>query len=120
MAITDPTSFPLSSGAITFTRVNQDGYSSEWLSRQTLYQMRMKIRHSVVPAKGSEPAKDRHNVEVVKTVYATSTVAQYTEKVYLVFESIQSNSSVEFPNALANWLIASTNAQLTKLVNWES
>lgn len=121
MAFADPQSFPLSSGARSLTRINQDGYSSEWRSSvNTTDQIRMRIRHSTVPAKGTEPAKDRHNVEIVRTVYATATAAAYTEKCYVVIEQAQSNASVEYGNALSSWLTATTNAALTKLMGWES
>lgn len=120
MSVADPSSFPLSSGAVNLVRITQDGYTSTWQYRTSTYLMRMQIRHSVVPAKGGEPAKDRHNVEVVKTTFATASVPQYSEKSYFVTENVVSGSSVELPNALCSWLTATSNAQLTKLLNWET
>jgi len=80
----------------------------------------MRLRHSEIPAKGSQPAKERHNVEIIKTTFATSTVPEYTEKVYVVAEQLASNSSVELLDALADWLIATSNANTVKLLNWET
>jgi hypothetical protein len=116
---TDPSAFPLSSGSINLTRINQDGYSSEWRFQTSLLKYTFKVRHTKVAAKGTEPAKDRHNVEITRTTFAAGAVGEYSEKTYLVTEMLTSSTSVELPNALANWLIASTNAQLTKLINWE-
>lgn len=119
LMITDPSSFPLSSGAISLTRINQDGYTSEWRYQTSLVRYTFRVRHSKVPAKKAEPAKDRHNVEIVRTTFAAGTVAEYNEKTYFVVEMLTSSTSVELPNALCTWLTATTNAQLTKLINWE-
>lgn len=103
----------------TLTKINQDGYASEYLLRDTLDSYRLKIRHSLAKRAGGATV-DRHNVEVVHTVYATLTVAELVRKTYLVFEQDTADVMINEVNALANWLIASTNASITSLANWES
>lgn len=121
MSLADPSSMPLSSGSVNFTRINgSDPYASEWRATSALCRYILKVRHTKVAARGTEPAKDRHNVELTRVTFATSTVPEYSEKAYFVSENIQSSTSVELPNALAIWLTASTNAQLIKLTNWEN
>jgi hypothetical protein len=67
---------------------------------------------------------DRHNVEITHTVFpvAPSTLA-IVRKFYIVLENQQGDTladPVKMAAGLCAWLTASTNANLTKLVNFES
>lgn len=108
----------VNSVAKTLTKINQDSYASEYLLRDTLDSFRLKIRHS--QAKRGSVTVDRHNVELTHTVYATATVPEIVRKVYLVFEQDTSDTMTNEVKALADWLIASTNAAIISLANWES
>jgi hypothetical protein len=57
---------------------------------------------------------------VVQTVYAVGEVAEFTRKVYIVVEQLPSDNDVKLADALADWLIATADANLTSLNNWES
>lgn len=118
MSFADPSVIPYSGGSVNADRIKEQDNASVYRVSNSTSRTVLQIRHTVVSAKGSEPAKDRHNVELVRTTFASGAVAEYSEKVYFVMENIQSSTSVEMGNALANWLIASTNANLTKLVGW--
>lgn len=101
------------------TRVNQDAYSSEYLLIQTLSQHRIKVRHSEAKAKDGT-IYHRHNVEVVETVFATATEAEFVRKVYFVFENLpgdQANVDLNI-HGLATWLTTGTN--MAQLLGWES
>jgi len=114
---------PHADGNITCTKINQDGYASEYLCKRTLDEVRVRIRHTktkAVTGASPAPAKDRHNVEVVQTVYAAGETPEYQRKVYVVIEQLPSDVDVKFPDALADWLIASTDASLNSLMAWES
>lgn len=110
----------VNSVAKTLTKINQDGYASEYLLRDTLDSFRAKIRHTRVTKKGAVTGYDRHNVEVVHTVYATTLVPEIVRKVYLVFEQDTADAMTFEVKALADWLIASSNASIVSLANWES
>lgn len=111
---------PHSGGNVTMNRINQDGYSSEYLYRGALSQYVCKVRHSRTKATTLRLAYDRHNVEIVETVFATATDDEYTRKVYFVFEHLPVDDDVENVDALADWAIATTNSNLDALVGWES
>jgi hypothetical protein len=107
-------------GSKTLTRINQDGYSSEYYLRETLLDYRLSFRHSRTTRNGI--TYDRHNAEVVVTVFATTTTPQYERKAYFVFEAMPGDSVAQHLalvglNALA---AASTNALLVSLSGWES
>jgi hypothetical protein len=108
----------LASGSKTLPLVTQDGYAAEYYLRESAKSYRVRVRHSNVTRNGVE--YDRHNVEAVITVFASGAVAEYQETAYFITEQLASDSIVELMDALADWAIASSNANLTKLLGWES
>jgi hypothetical protein len=111
---------PLSSGNITLIKINQDSYSSEYLFRDTTHQFRAKIRHSKTNPTATTPAKDRHNFEVVQTIFAAGAVAEYERKFYFVHEHLPSDTSVVLIDGIADLAIATSNAFAVSLLAWES
>lgn len=111
---------PQAGGNITLVKINQDSYSSEYLFRDATSQYRARIRHTKTAAKGGKPAYDRHNFEVVQTIFASGEVAEYERKFYFVIEHLPSDTSVALSDAVADLAIATTNAFLVSLLGWES
>lgn len=111
---------PHADGNITCTKINQDNYSSEYLAKGSLSEYSVRIRHSKTKPTATRPAYDRHNVEIVETIYATSEVAEYTRKVYIVIEVLPRDADIKNVDALADWLIATAGAAITKLLGWQS
>jgi hypothetical protein len=111
---------PQVGGDITLTKINQDGYSSEYLFRDTTGQYRAKIRHTVTKATAVRPAYDRHNCEVVQTIFASGGVAEYERKFYFVIEVKPGDTSVALADAVADLAILTSNAFLKSLLAWES
>lgn len=108
--------------AKVLTRIRDDGYSSEYLLRGTADEFRLKIRHSSYTdkARGGKVI-DRHNLELVHTVYPVSpSVVPTIRKAYVVFENEATDlvtDSVNFNNGTLAFL---TSANVTDLVNWIS
>lgn len=111
---------PHSGGDITCEKINQDSYSSEYMFRDTTHQFVVRVRHSKTKVTELRPSYDRHNVEIVETIFETSTVDEYTRKVYIVIEQLPSDVDVENVDALADWAIATANSNLDALMGWES
>jgi hypothetical protein len=109
---------PQVGGNITLVKINQDAYTSEYMFRTALTQYNAKIRHSKVKVGGVE--YDRHNFEVVQTIFATSTVAEYKRKFYYVYEHLPSDTSVDLGDAVADLAIATSDAFMVSLFGWES
>jgi hypothetical protein len=116
----DTLTLPHSGGDVVLVKVNQDGYSSEYLFKDATHQYIAKVRHSRTKATTARPSYDRHNVEVVETIYATEGVDEYTRKCYIVLEQLPADVDVEIADALADWLIATSDLVLDKLMGWES
>lgn len=111
---------PLSTGNVTLVKINQDGYASEYLVKEALRQIRVRIRHSKTKATADRVSYDRHNVEIVETVFATSTVPEFERKDYVVIERLPSDANVVNTDGMADWLISSVNANALSLIAWES
>jgi hypothetical protein len=118
MAFSSTLTLPHADGNIVCTKINQDGYCSEYLARTSVHEYRVKIRHTT--RKVDNVTVDRHNVEIVQTVFAAGEVAEYTRKVYIVLEQQPKDTDVKNTDALADWLIATANVNVTSLLNWES
>lgn len=110
---------PQVGGDITLNKINQDGYTSEYLFRTSLVSYTAKIRHSKVKAKDGV-MYDRHNVEVTKVTFAASPVPEYYVKMYFVMEMRPDFQDVILTDAVMDWGILTANANLTKLTGWES
>lgn len=111
----------ISYGGLTLTRINDsEPYSAEYRFGDSTHEVRMRIRHSKVNATPLLHARDRHNVEVVETVYAAGDVPEYTRKCYFVLENKPGDTSVANMDALCDLAIASSNAFLTSVIGWDS
>lgn len=110
----------LTFGGATLTKIQEGNYESEYFYRSTTDMYRLKVRHLEVKAKGVEPPKERHNVEVVRTVFATDTAPQKVDKTYIVIEQQSDSVSAELALLLMAMLSASSGAILTQIVGWES
>jgi hypothetical protein len=120
----DPQTLTVNSVAKALVRINQDQYSSEYLLRSTTNEFRLKIRNSSYLDKARKVMIDRHNVEFSETVFPVAPATLSTvRKTYIVMENQQGDTLAD-PTydaaALFAWLTASTNANITKLMNFES
>lgn len=111
---------PQAGGDIVLTKVNQDQYSSVYRFRNSTTMYVAKIRHTTVKATASSVEKERHNFEVVQTIFAAGDVPQYERKFYFVHEHVPSDTSVALADAVADLAILTSNAFLNSLVAWES
>lgn len=101
-------------------KVREQDYSSEYLFRDATQQFVAKIRHSRTKASTLSAAKDRHNFEVVQTIFATLSTAEIQRKFYFVQEQAASDTDVSLADSVCDWAIASSNANLTSMLGWES
>jgi hypothetical protein len=111
---------PLSSGNITLVKINQDGYSSEYLFRDADHQFTARVRHTKTTKTATRASYDRHNFEVVETIFADGDVAEYERKFYFVLEQLPQDPSVVNADGVADLCIATSNAFLVALLGWES
>lgn len=114
----------LTSGSKVLPLVNQDGYSSEYYLREALVSYRVQVRHSNFTKAGI--TYDRHNVTATKRTFATTTTPEFENTASYTHSVMPGDTFVEVGNALVGWVETSvavtgaTNANLIKLLGWES
>jgi hypothetical protein len=120
----DPTTVTINAVGKVLQRINQDGYSSEYLLRSSTDEHRLRLRNNSYLDKKRGVMIDRHTVELTHTVFAVAPATLSTiRKVYTVIENQQGDTLVDPTNVAAGlyaWLVASSNANITKLLNFES
>lgn len=121
MAFADTLTITINSVAKVLNRINQDQYSSEYFLRGTTEEFRLKIRHTSYTNSVTGKLTDRHNVELVQTVYpvAPATVATI-RKSYVVLENERADGVTDPLNFDLGFAAFLSSANLTKLLNYES
>lgn len=118
----DTITITINSVARILTRVNQDGYSSEYLLRDALSEFRLTIRNTSYVDKTRGGRKvDRHTCQLIQTVYPISPATAGTvRKSYQVIENDQLDGVTEPLNFTLGFIGFFTNTNITKMLNWES
>ena len=101
-------------------RINQDKYSSEYFLRESTQEFRLNIRHTKYADKVRGQV-DRHNFELINTVYAVAPATVPTvRKCYTVLENAYSDAITDVANFALGQVGFANSGNLTKLINWES
>lgn len=105
-------------------RIKQDGYSSEYLLRSASEEYRLFIRNTNGSDKKRGVTLDIHNVELRHTIFPVAPATLSTVRIAYFVVKLQQGDSLTAPidetAGLFGWATASTNASLTKLMNFES
>jgi hypothetical protein len=107
--------------AKNLVRINQDSYSSEYQLKNATECYGLKIRNSKFLDKSRGENRDRHNVEIVHTIYPVAPATQsVVRKYYFVLENGEFDSTVDTTNFALGSAGFQTSANIGKLLNWES
>lgn len=98
-------------------RIRDDGYSSEYLLRSSTEEYRCYVRHSVVKTKSGVVRPllrdvERHNMEWVHRIFATTTTPEVTRRAYSVYEVAQGDDQTAAKNFVVGALAKSSSAGL--------
>ena len=110
-------SLVLSSGTYVLVRISEQNGQSEYRFSDATHRYQLFLRQKTQIEAGR--AYDRHEMDLLETVWATPTVAEYKRQVYMVFRNLPSDPTIVLPDGLADLANASTNAILTSLVAGE-
>jgi hypothetical protein len=117
----DPLVVTINAVAKNLTRINQDKYSSEYLLRTATEEYRVNIRNSSYTDKKRGVTIDRHNMELVWTVFPVAPATLSTvRKCYTVIENQRGDTLVDPRNAALGILGVLTSGNIDKLMNFES
>lgn len=117
----DPNIVVLNGGNLPLIRINQDGYSSEYLKKEADGEWRLKIRNSSYTDKVRGKKVERHNAEFTHTVYPVAPAVQPTvRKVYTVFE-MDTGDDAAFMSLVVEALgLFLNDVNALKMLNYES
>lgn len=121
MSFSDPTVITINAVAKNLVRINQDKYSSEYRLRTATDDYSLNIRNSSYFDKKRGVTVDRHNVELVHTVFPVAPATLSTvRKAYFVFENQVGDTLTDpaYTAAALGAFITFANAQ--KMMNSES
>jgi len=117
----DPAVVTINSVAKNLVRINQDKYSSEYLLRTATEEHRLNIRNTSYTDKKRGVVIDRHNAELVHTVFPVSPATLSTvRKVYAVIENQRGDTLVDPRNVGLGLLAFLNSGNIDKLMNQES
>lgn len=108
--------------ARVLSKINQDNYSSEYLLRTSTNEYRLNVRHgqeSVAKNSGVAPF-ERHNIELRVTTFATTTAPQIEHVVSTVVRTRKGSDPADALLAAKAAVAWMSDANLTKLIAWES
>lgn len=118
----DPLVITINAVAKNLIRINQDGYSSEYLLREATGEIRLRIRNSsyLDKARGGKKV-ERHNIELIHSIYPVApAVFPTNRKNYHVFEMDTGDDSALMAKTVAALSAFVTEANATKMLNFES
>lgn len=117
----DPAVITINGVAKSLTRINQDKYSSEYLLRTATSELKLNLRNSSYTDKKRGVVVDRHNAELIETVFpvAPATLSS-VRKTYAVIENQRGDTLLD-PRYVAVGLFGLLSAaNIDKLMNFES
>lgn len=95
-------------------------FTSQYRFRDSDHQLIASIRHSRTKATALRPSTERHNFELVETVFADGDVPEFERKCYFVLEQKPEDTNVSNFDAVCDLAIASSNALLVSMLGWET
>ncbi len=109
-------------GAKNLVKINQDGYSSEYLLKEATGEYRLKVRNSINSTLRDGVMKvERHNVELTHWLYPTTTYPNgFRRKAYIVIENEVGDDPVVVNDLAEGLLVWTTEANIVKLLAFES
>lgn len=117
----DPAVVTINAVAYNLVRINQDNYSSEYFLRSATQEYRVKIRNNTYLDKARGVSMDRHNVEIVETVFPVAPATLSTvRRFYVVLENQEGDSLVIPRNNALGLMAFLSSANIDKLLNRES
>jgi hypothetical protein len=118
----DTLTITIDSDPKVLNRINQDGYASEYFLRESDGTFRLKLRNTSYKDKTRNGINvDRHNIELVHTIFAVAPVTQPTvRKYYSVLENDQTDDFIASASFAVGISEFQTEPVFTQLLNLES
>lgn len=93
MAFSSTLTITVNAVAKVLNRINQDSYGSEYYLRTSTESWRARIRHSKEAPNAFGIVNDRHNFEVVHTIFGVSPAPDKVRTIYTIIRSPESDDA---------------------------
>jgi len=96
------------------------GVAAEYMFRDANEEYRVRIRHTTETAKAGQPIYERHQIDLIRTVFATLTTPERVYQAYTVIR-LQKGSDPDQAEMLTSSLCAMESAVfIDKIVGWQA
>ncbi|DAD51891.1 coat protein [ssRNA phage Esthiorhiza.2_5] len=124
MALADPAVVTIGGTPHSLTRVKQDGYNSEYRLVSATDQYVLNVRNTSYLDKKRGVTINRHNIDISQTIFPVAPATLSTVRhCYVVIENQQGDTLTDpnnFAAGILTFLTASSGANITKVLNFES
>lgn len=111
----------VNSVAKVLNRINQDNYGSEYYLRNATESYRARIRHTKEARDASGRVNDRHNVEVVHTVFGVGGALDTVRTMYIIMRAPENDDLTTLGhNVAAFTAYVNDNTVRSDVLNWMS
>lgn len=101
-------------------RINQDNFAATYQLRTATEEFRVNVRHATESAKAGVVPFERHNFEFIHTTFATATTVEVKQIASFTARCLRGDdpgAALLTAKAMIAWL---SDANVTKLIAWES
>lgn len=106
--------------AKVLTKINQDGYSAEYLLRESTGKYSLKIRHSKDKAQANGVQYDRHAADFQYTIFAAGAVPEFYRRCYVTIVNSSTDDATQVGYIVTGLEAYLNAANVSKVVGWES
>lgn len=105
---------------VVLPRLNQDNFTSLYQTRNGTEEFRVIVRHATETAKAGIVPFERHNIEFIHVTFATPTTLEREERSTFTIRNRRSDDPEVAKKSAKALLGFLTDANLAKLIAWES
>lgn len=111
---------PVNSVNKVLVRINQNNFGSTYYLRETLQEFTLNVRHSQEALMADGTRFDRHNVELIHTVFPTETAAGQTRVSYAVFRNKRGDVYADVQDSFAALTGLLSESAIAELLAWSN
>lgn len=101
-------------------KINQDNFSSQYYLRESGAEFTLNVRHSREAVLPDGSRFDRHNVELIHTVFATETTPEFSRVSYAVFRNKRNDNYDEVVLSMEPLTLLLNSATIEELLAWKN
>lgn len=102
-------------------RINQDNYSTQYYLREPTEEFTVNIRHSKEAIQKDGTQFDRHNIELINTVFPTETMPGKSRVQYIVIRNLRNDDYTAVKNDILGLTGVITGAgNIDDILSWVS